>query len=176
MGTFWFLLSSLFSLFSTNVLLMLYLFLNLITQVELKTAADISHGNSQTPVGVIAHADAKGTSERKSRRGSGKASTRENPKKRNRSKETTPLKLAEKVDKGIMFMGSPGSGQNLQLEKSCGDVGSSGTKACGVLPIPTSNLPDLNTSVPPAAFFQQPFTDLQQVQLRAQILVYGSLM
>ncbi|XP_009400640.2 uncharacterized protein LOC103984704 isoform X2 [Musa acuminata AAA Group] len=40
--------------------------------------------------------------------------------------------------------------------------------------VQTSNLPDLNTSAP-SAQFHQPFTDLQQVQLRAQIFVYGSL-
>ncbi|URE05726.1 CCT motif [Musa troglodytarum] len=40
--------------------------------------------------------------------------------------------------------------------------------------IQTSNLPDLNTSVP-SALLHQPFTDLQQIQLRAQIFVYGSL-
>nr|XP_009400686.1 PREDICTED: uncharacterized protein LOC103984852 isoform X1 [Musa acuminata subsp. malaccensis]XP_018681961.1 PREDICTED: uncharacterized protein LOC103984852 isoform X1 [Musa acuminata subsp. malaccensis] len=40
--------------------------------------------------------------------------------------------------------------------------------------VQASNLPDLNTSVP-SALFLQPFTDLQQVQLRAQIFVYGSL-
>ncbi|KAF2313098.1 hypothetical protein GH714_009248 [Hevea brasiliensis] len=44
-----------------------------------------------------------------------------------------------------------------------------------VLATSTSGLPDLNSSVSPAAMFQQPFTDLQQVQLRAQIFVYGAL-
>ncbi|XP_057828470.2 uncharacterized protein LOC131039690 isoform X2 [Cryptomeria japonica] len=40
----------------------------------------------------------------------------------------------------------------------------------------TSTLPDLNATVAPTSvLFQQPFTDSQQVQLRAQILVYGSL-
>lgn len=39
-----------------------------------------------------------------------------------------------------------------------------------------SALPDLNATVVPASvLFQQPFSDSQQVQLRAQILVYGSL-
>ncbi|XP_020094162.1 uncharacterized protein LOC109714130 isoform X2 [Ananas comosus] len=39
----------------------------------------------------------------------------------------------------------------------------------------TSSLPDLNTSISSAALTHQPFTDSQQVQLRAQIFVYGSL-
>ncbi|GMH29844.1 hypothetical protein Nepgr_031687 [Nepenthes gracilis] len=45
---------------------------------------------------------------------------------------------------------------------------------------PTSNLPDLNSSAlnnsaAPSMAFHQPFNDMQQVQLRAQIFVYGSL-
>lgn len=40
--------------------------------------------------------------------------------------------------------------------------------------VQTSNLPDTSTSAP--LLFHQPFTDLQQIQLRAQIFVYGSLM
>ncbi|KAK1303825.1 hypothetical protein QJS10_CPB11g00329 [Acorus calamus] len=41
--------------------------------------------------------------------------------------------------------------------------------------IQASTLPDLNSSFSAATLFRQPFTDLQQVQLRAQIIVYGSL-
>ncbi|XP_077245028.1 protein SWOLLEN 1-like isoform X2 [Tasmannia lanceolata] len=51
----------------------------------------------------------------------------------------------------------------------------SGTKGCGVPAVKTSCLPDLNTSAPPTTLFHPHFTDLQQVQLRAQIFVYGSL-
>ncbi|WOL07040.1 hypothetical protein Cni_G15776 [Canna indica] len=40
--------------------------------------------------------------------------------------------------------------------------------------IQTSKMLESNNSVP-SAFFKQPFTDIQQVQLRAQIFVYGSL-
>ncbi|KAL3818220.1 hypothetical protein ACJIZ3_004125 [Penstemon smallii] len=47
-------------------------------------------------------------------------------------------------------------------------------KSRGPASIPISSLPDLNTSAPCSAIFQ-PFMDLQQVQLRAQIFVYGSL-
>eukprot|EP01018_Ginkgo_biloba_P001781 Gb_15039 [translate_table: standard] len=50
------------------------------------------------------------------------------------------------------------------------------TKFHSSTPVQTSTLPDLNATVVPASLlFQQPFTDSQQVQLRAQILVYGSL-
>lgn len=149
-----------------------------LTPIDLKMVPEISHGSPQPPVQGIAHAGAKGTPERKTRRGSGKATARESAKKGNHVKETTPVRQSERIDKSVMFMRSPVTGQLVQFEelKPCGDVERSGTKPCGVLAIPTSNLPDLNTSVSPVAFFQQPFTDLQQVQLRAQIFVYGSLM
>ncbi|KAI3957601.1 hypothetical protein MKW92_027765 [Papaver armeniacum] len=39
----------------------------------------------------------------------------------------------------------------------------------------TSSLQDMNTSTPISALLQKPFSVLQQVQLRAQIFVYGSL-
>ncbi|KAI3925118.1 hypothetical protein MKW98_009768 [Papaver atlanticum] len=42
-------------------------------------------------------------------------------------------------------------------------------------PVITSTLQDLGTSTPTSALFLHPFTDLQQVQLRAQIFIYGSL-
>ncbi|XP_068669661.1 uncharacterized protein [Aristolochia californica] len=47
-------------------------------------------------------------------------------------------------------------------------------KPSNIPTIQASNLPDLNSSASPL-LFHQPFTDLQQVQLRAQIFVYGSL-
>ncbi|XP_042457047.1 uncharacterized protein LOC122041438 isoform X2 [Zingiber officinale] len=49
----------------------------------------------------------------------------------------------------------------------------SNTKSSCSPTVQTSNLPDTSTSAPP--LFHQPFTDLQQIQLRAQIFVYGSL-
>lgn len=53
------------------------------------------------------------------------------------------------------------------------DIGPQFTSSCTMQ---LSTLPDLNATVVPASvLFQQPFTDSQQVQLRAQILVYGSL-
>lgn len=53
------------------------------------------------------------------------------------------------------------------------DIGPQFTASCTMQ---LSALPDLNATVVPASvLFQQPFTDSQQVQLRAQILVYGSL-
>ena len=48
-------------------------------------------------------------------------------------------------------------------------------KAFGSLSTPTASLPDLNSSAL-SSILRRPFTDLQQVQLRAQIFVYGALM
>jgi len=42
--------------------------------------------------------------------------------------------------------------------------------------VQASDFPDLNSAISLAALSHQPVTDLQQVQLRAQIFVYGSLM
>ncbi|EFH44332.1 hypothetical protein ARALYDRAFT_329795 [Arabidopsis lyrata subsp. lyrata] len=47
-------------------------------------------------------------------------------------------------------------------------------KAFGTLSTPTASLPDLNSAVL-SSILRRPFTDLQQVQLRAQIFVYGAL-
>lgn len=49
-------------------------------------------------------------------------------------------------------------------------------KAFGLPIVQSSRMPDLNSSTSATTLFHQPFTDLQQVQLRAQIFVYGSLM
>ncbi|KAL5728348.1 hypothetical protein ACHQM5_001442 [Ranunculus cassubicifolius] len=49
------------------------------------------------------------------------------------------------------------------------------TKSSAVTITPASTLPDLNSSASSYTLFQQPFTDSQQVQLRAQIFVYGSI-
>lgn len=48
-------------------------------------------------------------------------------------------------------------------------------KSFGTLSTPTASLPDLNSSAL-SSILRRPFTDLQQVQLRAQIFVYGALM
>lgn len=48
------------------------------------------------------------------------------------------------------------------------------TKSSGSTVVHSSSLPDLNSSSA-TTLFHQPFTDMQQVQLRAQIFVYGSL-
>lgn len=147
------------------------------TQVDRKTINEVSCKTPQTPVEGKTHVSVKETPERKTRRASGKASVR-SAKKGSNVKESTPGRQSNKEDKLPANMPTPRTGQPVQFKelKPCGDVTKSGAKSLAFIPIPTSNLPDLNTSVPTAAVFQQPFTDLQQVQLRAQIFVYGSLM
>lgn len=123
-----------------------------------------SHENSEGPGPMSGkkRAATRGTSERKARQGSAKTSARASAKKR--GVQETPVKQFE-GDKSIMILNSPGTSN---AERS-------GVNSSGALTIPMSNIPDLNTSVTPA-YLQQPFTDTQQVQLRAQILVHGSLM
>ncbi|KAA8522217.1 hypothetical protein F0562_012890 [Nyssa sinensis] len=147
-------------------------------QMDPKTVPEISRGSPRAPHGENSHVGSKGTPERKTRRVSGKATGKENAKRGNHVKESTSARQTERGDKPFNVSMSPsGIGQLVQFEglKPHGNVERSGTKPCGFITIPTSNLPDLNTSTPPTALFQQPFTDLQQMQLRAQIFVYGSL-
>lgn len=129
---------------------------------------EISHVSSSTPGVCAPSGSLRSPSERKSRRGGGSKSGKGSSKKGNLVKENSPLKQTEKGDKSSLLLSSPGTGQLVTFE--------SGVNPRGTVSIPTSSLPDLNTSAPSSVFFQQPFTDLQQVQLRAQIFVYGSLM
>ncbi|KAL6956668.1 hypothetical protein U1Q18_048221 [Sarracenia purpurea var. burkii] len=148
-----------------------------VDQMDPKTISEVSHGSSRGRDGDIAHRGSKGTAERKIRRSSGKAAGKENAKKGN-MKDTTPSRQSERRDDSCSVSVNPsGTTQLGQFEglKTYGNVERSGTIPCSVVSIPTANLPDLNTSALSSALFQQPFTDLQQVQLRAQIFVYGSL-
>ncbi|XP_058225361.1 uncharacterized protein LOC131334393 isoform X2 [Rhododendron vialii] len=117
-----------------------------VVQMDPKMVSELSRGSSQAPDGETASGGSKSTPERKTRRAPGRSTRKENSRRGSHVKETTP-----------------------------GNVESSRTTPRAVVSIPTSNLPDLNTSAPPSVSFHQPFTDLQQVQLRAQIFVYGSL-
>ncbi|KAL0312927.1 UNVERIFIED_CONTAM: hypothetical protein Sradi_5692000, partial [Sesamum radiatum] len=136
------------------------------SQTDPRIVKEISHVSSLTPGVSSPSGSLGGPSQRKARRGSTK-SGKGNARKGNQVKETTPLKQSEKGDKSSQFLSPPGTGQLVTFE--------SVVKPRGTVSIPTSSLPDLNTSAPSSGFFQQPFTDLQQVQLRAQIFVYGSL-
>ncbi|XP_010264342.1 PREDICTED: uncharacterized protein LOC104602374 isoform X2 [Nelumbo nucifera] len=107
-----------------------------------------NRGSHRASDGETPRASSKGTSDHKRRRASGKGTDKE------ASKEGKSLKdpLRQAKDRG-------GSSCSVS-PTSCGTVG--------------QVVQDLNTSASSSSF-QQPFTDLQQVQLRAQIFVYGSL-
>ncbi|KZV45965.1 hypothetical protein F511_10655 [Dorcoceras hygrometricum] len=126
----------------------------------------ISLENSLISDGVLPSGVSHGSTERKSRRGSSK-SVKESAKKGNQSKEKSSLRQTERGDKSCGPLSPLLAGQLMTLE--------SVVRPRATVSITGSSLPDLNTSTPLSAFFQQPFTDLQQVQLRAQIFVYGSL-
>ncbi|KAL8539731.1 hypothetical protein ACS0TY_001371 [Phlomoides rotata] len=137
------------------------------SQMEQMVVKETSHVSSSTPGVCPPSGSLRSPVERKSRRGCGNKSGKGSSKKGNLVKEIFPLKQTEKGDKSPLLLSSSGTGQLMAFE--------SGVKPRGAVSIPTSSLPDLNTSAPSSVFFQQPFTDLQQVQLRAQIFVYGSL-
>ncbi|KAL1548986.1 hypothetical protein AAHA92_17148 [Salvia divinorum] len=136
------------------------------SQTDPIVVKETSHVGSSTPGVCLPSGGVGATSERKSRRGGGR-SGKGSLKKGNLAKETSALKQTEKEEKSSPFMSPSAAGKLMVFE--------SGVKPRGHVTIPTSSMPDLNTSAPSSSFFQQPFTDLQQVQLRAQIFVYGSL-
>ncbi|KAJ8775209.1 hypothetical protein K2173_020213 [Erythroxylum novogranatense] len=139
-----------------------------------KAPQEVSQGSQKTSA-VAPHSSSKSKTERKTRRSSGKATAKGTP-KRGTGKESTPVRL-DRGDKPANVSLSPsGISQLVQSNEMqrYGHVDSSTLKPF-VLAASTTSLPDLNSSVSASAMFQQPFTDLQQVQLRAQIFVYGAL-
>ncbi|KAK9274656.1 hypothetical protein L1049_021907 [Liquidambar formosana] len=146
-------------------------------QMDSKVAQQIGRGSPRVSDGQAVIGGSRGTPERKTRRASGKATGRESAKKGN-MKEATPARQSERVDKSCIVSPSPPSScqlvQSEEMQHS-GHVERNNRKPSNVFTTPSSSLPDLNTSASLPAVFQQPFTDLQQVQLRAQIFVYGSL-
>ncbi|XP_076937161.1 uncharacterized protein LOC143604625, partial [Bidens hawaiensis] len=109
------------------------------------------------------------TKERKRRR---KSVAKESAEK---GKETTTTRSRRVEKPSPLLVTSPqptsptAAGQVIQFQES----GPKEKVECSVTkPAPISNLPNLNNST---SIFHQPFTNNQQVQLRAQILVYGSL-
>lgn len=112
---------------------------------------------------------------------------KENVKKGNQSKGTIQENSSRKVDKtSNNMLSTPISSPHFQFGQMqpYGNIDASNKKpsaAAAAAAVPTSGLPDLNSSAlnnstSQSSPFRPPFTDLQQVQLRAQIFVYGSLM
>ncbi|KAF9685410.1 hypothetical protein SADUNF_Sadunf03G0051700 [Salix dunnii] len=147
-----------------------------LVQIDPKIAQDPSHGSPKGCDVATVRTGSKGTSERKTRRSSGKALGKESARKGNPTKETASVRLEKGEKMSNVSTGPSGISQHVQSnEMQCyGHVDSSTMKPF-VLATSTSNLPDLNSSVSSSLMFHQPFTDMQQVQLRAQIFVYGAL-
>ncbi|XP_052879023.1 uncharacterized protein LOC108479142 isoform X3 [Gossypium arboreum] len=116
-----------------------------------KAARETSCANLQAPKREDVRGGFKGTSERKTRRTGGKSASKEAAKKGNAAKERTPARESERSDRtSNLSLSSAGTGQLVQSNEM---------QHYGHI----------------EGVFQQPFTDLQQVQLRAQIFVYGAL-
>ncbi|KAK8266489.1 hypothetical protein V6Z11_D12G245900 [Gossypium hirsutum] len=116
-----------------------------------KAARETSCANLQAPKRENVRGGSKGTSERKTRRTGGKSASKEAAKKGNAAKERTPARDSERSDRtSNVSLSSAGTGQLVQSNEM---------QHYGHI----------------EGVFQQPFTDLQQVQLRAQIFVYGAL-
>ncbi|XP_077235410.1 G2484-1 protein isoform X3 [Tasmannia lanceolata] len=110
----------------------------------------------------------------------GIASRRVTATKGKRSKEKHGPKQTKEKDGNLCSasgnpVGTPSRAMQAEDMRQYTYLGGSSTQPCGVPTVHTSVLPDLNTSAPASTLFHQPFSDLQQVQLRAQIFVYGSL-
>lgn len=133
------------------------------SQMDAKKSHEVS-GSPQNPSGLTSQIGVKGKSERKPRR---KSAGKENAKK-NHPKEIIPARDLTRGEISAVLLTPPATGQVTHFEAVKSHENA--TKPGGVLSSP--KLPDLNNST---SIFQQPFTDSQQVQLRAQILVYGSL-
>ncbi|XP_008448832.2 uncharacterized protein LOC103490876 isoform X2 [Cucumis melo] len=142
------------------------------SKLDIKTARDISHSSPHVSEVKVARSRSKGTPERRPRRASAKGLGKES------STKGSQTKKSEKVEKSNSTpISNPGIFQLAQSNEMQhhGHVESSGAKPFVFIGASTSSLPDLNNSASPSPMFQQPFTDLQQVQLRAQIFVYGAL-
>ncbi|XP_022719064.1 uncharacterized protein LOC111277105 isoform X2 [Durio zibethinus] len=148
------------------------------SKVGAKAAQEVSHANLLASERENVRGGSKGTPERKTRRAGGKSTGKEAAKKGLAAKETTPARHSERSDKtSNLSLSSAGIGQVMQSNEMqhYGHMEGGNMKQFGVLSTSVSSLPDLNTSASSSAVFHQPFTDLQQVQLRAQIFVYGAL-
>ncbi|CAN0842327.1 hypothetical protein LINGRAHAP2_LOCUS3572 [Linum grandiflorum] len=139
-------------------------------QVHGKIVQDISHQSPMVSDGTIHQVGAKANSERKPRR---RATPKASAKRVKTPKEITPAKM-ERGNKAIITPSSSVVAERAQPNEvqRFGHLDNSGLKSFVGTSI--AGLPDLNSSAS-AMVFQQPFTDMQQVQLRAQIFAYGAL-
>ncbi|XP_027336219.1 uncharacterized protein LOC113850075 isoform X3 [Abrus precatorius] len=141
-----------------------------------KVAGNISLGSPQISDGDTTRNVTQGTPERKTRRASNKTSGKESSRKGNKGK--TSARQSERGDRSTAVSLSPSPCFQLMQSNEVqqyGHVDSVSKMPFAILNASTSSLPDLNSSASLPVLFQQPFMDIQQVQLRAQIFVYGAL-
>ena len=122
-------------------------------QLDGKIVQDISHQSPKVSDVTIHQVGAKGNSERKPRR---RATPKESAKRVKTPKEITPAKM-ERGNKAIITPSSSVVAERAQSNEIQRYGPLVGTSMAG--------LPDLNSSASSMVVFQQPFTDMQQVQL-----------
>ncbi|XP_058086710.1 uncharacterized protein LOC131233892 [Magnolia sinica] len=145
-----------------------------------KVSPKIPLGSPQVSDAQKVRASTKGTGKDKTRTASGSATERGSSKHRKPAKEASYQKQTIERDgkscgASAKPVGTTGGTMQGEAMRQYAYIEGSGTKTSGVQTVQTSGLPDLNSSASPVRLFHQPFTDPQQVQLRAQIFVYGSL-
>lgn len=150
-----------------------------ISKMDAMPAQEACHANLQASERENVRGGSKGTSERKTRRAGAKSTRKEAAKKGSAAKEMTLARQSERSDRtSNVSLSSAGIGHLVQSNEMqhYGHMEGGNMKPFGVFSTSVSSLPDLNISASSSAVFHQPFIDLQQVQLRAQIFVYGALM
>ncbi|GMH28906.1 hypothetical protein Nepgr_030749 [Nepenthes gracilis] len=158
--------------------------------VEMSKSSLVEEGSTTSSLGNMASyksprgSDSEmtsGTAGCKVRRASHKGPSKGKTKKVNHVKESTFEKSSGKEDESSNVSLYPfGIIPRVEFAKlqPYRSIEQNNTKISGFVTLP--NLPDLNSStlnnsVRSSSVFEQPFTDMQQIQLRAQIFVYGSL-
>ncbi|KAL0650625.1 hypothetical protein Bca4012_093316 [Brassica carinata] len=129
---------------------------------------------SKSSLEKTAAKSSKRKSERKPRR-TPKSAGKETSRKGNSVKGAAPFQHFQSAGKANAV--NQNSGSSTQITHSTEKQQSLQTpvlNSFGTLSAPTTSLPDMNSTAP-SSIFRRPFTDSQQVQLRAQIFVYGGL-
>ncbi|XP_048594647.1 uncharacterized protein LOC106381662 isoform X1 [Brassica napus] len=129
---------------------------------------------SKSSLEKTAAKSSKTKSERKPRR-TPKSAGKETSRKGNSVKGAAPFQHFQSAGQANAVNQS--SGSSIQITHSTEKQQSLQTpvlNSFGTLSAPTTSLPDMNSTAP-SSIFRRPFTDSQQVQLRAQIFVYGGL-
>lgn len=149
-------------------------------QTDPEIFPETPYGRHQISGDLKAYGTDKGIGVDKTGLVSGSAANRTVSTGRKRAKETPRPKRTNESDgspcsASLNSDGTMSRPTHAEGITKCSRIEGKNTKASCVPTIQASSLPDLNTSAAPM-MLHQPFTILQQRQLRAQIFVYGSLM